>query len=46
MGYVETHGTFHDVPVKFLMREMEWLCPGMMRDKVAGRDIGGEASVA
>jgi transglutaminase-like putative cysteine protease len=46
MAYVETHGTFHDVPVKFLMREMERLYPGMMRDKVAGRDMEREASVA
>jgi transglutaminase-like putative cysteine protease len=46
MSYVETHGTFHDVPVKFLMREMERLYPGMMRDKVAGRDMEREASAA
>jgi transglutaminase-like putative cysteine protease len=46
MAYVETHGTFHDVPVKFLMREMQRLYPGMMRDKVAGRDMEQEASAA
>jgi hypothetical protein len=46
MAYVETHGTFHDVPVKFLMREMERLYPGMMRDQVAGRDMEREASAA
>jgi transglutaminase-like putative cysteine protease len=46
MAYVETHGTFHDVPGKFLMREMERLYPGMMRDKVAGRDMEREASAA
>jgi transglutaminase-like putative cysteine protease len=46
MAYVETHGSFHDVPVKFLMREMERLYPGMMRDKVAGRDMEREASAA
>jgi transglutaminase-like putative cysteine protease len=46
MAYVETHGSFHDVPVKFLMREMERLYPGMMRDKVAGHDMEREASAA
>jgi transglutaminase-like putative cysteine protease len=46
MAYVETHGTFHDVPVKFLMREMERVYPGMMRDKVAGRDMEREAGAA
>jgi transglutaminase-like putative cysteine protease len=46
MAYVETHGTFHDVPVKFLIREMARLYPGMMRDKVAGRDMESEASAA
>ncbi|MEA2839532.1 MAG: hypothetical protein QOF41_862 [Methylobacteriaceae bacterium] len=46
MAYVETHGTFHDVPVKFLMREMERLYPGMMRDKLAGHDMEREASAA
>ena len=46
MAYVETHGSFHDVPVKFLMREMERLYPGMMRGKVAGRDMEREASAA
>ncbi len=46
MAYVETHGAFHDVPVKFLMREMERLYPGMMRDKVAGRDMEREVSAA
>jgi transglutaminase-like putative cysteine protease len=46
MAYVEDHGSFHDVPVKFLMREMERLYPGMMRDRLAGRDMEREASAA
>jgi hypothetical protein len=46
MAYVETHGTFHDVPVKFLVREMARLYPGMIRDEVAGRDMEREASAA
>ena len=46
MAYVEDHGSFHDVPVKFLMREMARLYPGMMHDKVAGRDMEREASAA
>jgi transglutaminase-like putative cysteine protease len=46
MAYVETHGTFHDVPVKFLVREMARLYPGMVRDKLAGRDMEREASAA
>ncbi|MBV8850848.1 MAG: transglutaminase family protein [Methylobacteriaceae bacterium] len=46
MSYVETHGTFHDVPVKFLVREMARLYPGMTRDKVGGRDMEREASAA
>ncbi|GAC1327753.1 MAG: transglutaminase family protein [Beijerinckiaceae bacterium] len=46
MAYVETHGTFHDVPVTFLMREMARLYPGMMRDRVAGRDMESEAGPA
>jgi transglutaminase-like putative cysteine protease len=46
MAYVETHGTFHDVPVKFLMREMARLYPEMIRERVAGRDMEREASAA
>jgi transglutaminase-like putative cysteine protease len=46
MAYVETHGSFHDVPVKFLMREMARLYPRMMRDQVADRDMEDEASAA
>ncbi|MBV9393144.1 MAG: transglutaminase family protein [Methylobacteriaceae bacterium] len=46
MAYVETHGTFHDVPVKFLVREMARLYPGMTRDRLAGRDMEREASAA
>jgi transglutaminase-like putative cysteine protease len=46
MTYAETHGTFHDVPVKFLMREMARLYPGMTQDKLAGRDMEREASGA
>jgi transglutaminase-like putative cysteine protease len=46
MAYVETHGTFHDVPVKFLVREMARLYPGLTRDKIAGRDMEREASAA
>jgi transglutaminase-like putative cysteine protease len=46
MAYGETHGTFHDVPVKFLAREMARLYPGMTRHKLAGRDMEREASAA
>jgi transglutaminase-like putative cysteine protease len=46
MAYVEAHGTFHDVPVKFLVREMARLYPGMVRDRIAGRDMEREASAA
>ena len=43
MQYVNDHGTFHDVPAKFLMREMARDYAQMYAEDLSGRDMEKEA---
>ena len=44
MQYVNDHGSYHDVPAKFLMREMAHLYSKMLREDLSGRDMEREAA--
>lgn len=44
MQYVNDHGTYHDVPAKFLMREMAREYASMQGEDLAGRDMEREAA--
>ncbi len=44
MQYVEDHGAYHDVPAKFLMREMARIYPGMHGEDLSNRDMEREAA--
>ncbi|MCC8980302.1 transglutaminase-like domain-containing protein [Bradyrhizobium acaciae] len=44
MQYVNDHGTYHDVPAKFLMREMAREYANMQGDDMSGRDMEREAA--
>jgi transglutaminase-like putative cysteine protease len=43
MQYVNDHGSFHDVPAKFLMREMAREYANMQGEDLSGRDMEREA---
>jgi len=43
MQYVEDHGTFHDVPAQFLMREMTRVYSKMTSEDLSTRDMEKEA---
>lgn len=43
MQYVDDHGAYHDVPAKFLMREMARVYPHMLGEDLSGRDMEREA---
>lgn len=43
MQYVNDHGSYHDVPAKFLMREMARDYAGMQGEDLSGRDMEREA---
>ena len=43
MQYVEDHGTFHDVPAQFLMREMARVYSKMTSEDLSARDMEKEA---
>jgi transglutaminase-like putative cysteine protease len=44
MQYVNHRGTYHDVPAKFLMREMERDYPNLQGEDLSGRDMEQEAA--
>lgn len=44
MSYETIHGSFHDVPTRFLQREMARLYPGMNAEDAAGADMEREAA--
>ena len=44
MQYVNDHGSYHDVPAKFLMREMAREYAGMQGEDLSGRDMEREAT--
>ncbi|MCC8965012.1 transglutaminase domain-containing protein [Bradyrhizobium sp. Pear76] len=44
MQYVNDHGTYHDVPAKFLMREMAREYANMQGEDMSGRDMEREAA--
>lgn len=44
MEYVNDHGAYHDVPAKFLMREMAREYAGMQGEDLSGRDMEQEAA--
>lgn len=44
MEYVNDHGAYHDVPAKFLMREMAREYAGMQGEDLSGRDMEREAA--
>jgi len=44
MQYVNDHGSYHDVPTKFLMREMARRYAEMYREELSGRDMEREAA--
>jgi transglutaminase-like putative cysteine protease len=44
MQYVNDHGPYHDVPVKFLMREMARQYAHMLGEDFAGRDMEREST--
>jgi transglutaminase-like putative cysteine protease len=44
MQYVNDHGTYHDVPAKFLMREMARDYAGMQGEDLSNRDMEREAA--
>jgi transglutaminase-like putative cysteine protease len=44
MQYVNDHGSFHDVPAKFLMREMARVYANMLNEDLSGRDMEREAA--
>jgi transglutaminase-like putative cysteine protease len=44
MQYVRDHGAYHDVPVKFLIREMARDYAGMQSENLSGRDMEREAA--
>ena len=44
MQYVNDHGSYHDVPAKFLMREMAREYAGMRGEDLSGRDMEREAT--
>ena len=44
MQYVDDHGTYQDVPAKFLMREMARIYPNMLGEDLSGRDMEREAA--
>jgi len=46
MQYVDDHGAYHDVPAKFLMREMARVYPHMLGEDLSGRDMEREATEA
>lgn len=46
MQYVDDHGAYHDVPAKFLMREMARTYPHMLGEDLSGRDMEREAAQA
>jgi hypothetical protein len=44
MQYINDHGAFHDVPAKFLMREMARDYAGLVGEDLSGRDMEKEAA--
>jgi len=44
MQYVRDHGVYHDVPAKFLMREMARDYANMQGEDLSGRDMEREAA--
>lgn len=44
MQYVNDHGSYHDVPAKFLMREMAREYANMQGEDMSGRDMEREAA--
>src|ERR1019366_3287515 len=44
MQYVNDHGSYHDVPAKFLMREMAHDYANMQGEDMSGRDMEREAA--
>jgi hypothetical protein len=44
MQYVNDHGSYHDVPARFLMREMARAYPDMHGEDLSGRDMEREAN--
>jgi hypothetical protein len=44
MQYVNDRGTYHDVPAKFLMREMARDYANMQGEDLSGRDMEREAA--
>jgi hypothetical protein len=43
MQYISNRGAYHDVPAKFLMREMAREYTGMQNEDLSGRDMEREA---
>ena len=43
MQYVNDHGSYYDVPAKFLMREMARVYANMLNEDLSGRDMEREA---
>jgi transglutaminase-like putative cysteine protease len=46
MQYVRDHGSYHDVPAKFLMREMAREYANMQVEDLSGRDMEREAAAS
>jgi transglutaminase-like putative cysteine protease len=44
MQYVNDHGPYHDVPAKFLMREMERNYANLVGEELSGRDMEREVA--
>jgi hypothetical protein len=44
MQYVNDHGSYHDVPAKFLMREMARDYANMQGENLSGRDMERETA--
>jgi hypothetical protein len=44
MQYVNDHGSYHDVPARFLMREMARDYAHMQGEDLSGRDMEREAA--
>jgi hypothetical protein len=44
MQYVRDHGAYHDVPVKFLIREMARDYASMQAENLSERDMEREAA--
>jgi hypothetical protein len=46
MQYINDHGTYHDIPAKFLMQEMARDYANMQVEDLSGRDLQQETAGA